>query len=336
MLQETSSYHEEMTKEKEGRENIIVRGYISHQHPDVTSEGFGSHARGVIYPFLHIAITTDLQPVFWEFAYASNAARDYHGLDVGSFLGLAQEPPPGYYKEIEINTWSDPVVGSACGDAIMLASMIQDNLDEWTRDSDLPLFIRLVGCFRYMNPTKFVWEWLQRHSDKWLEANAYDCKLPLRIAAHLRVPEEFCPQSWKDDNAPSKLTAALERIQSVGVDLDSCQVEVYTEERFLVDDERRIKELCQYSKVYRGTSATLLSDVMSMATADVFIPSSSHLSTMVGYLSHGLIVLADSSRWEYFEPHQRLGNQIIDISDKNLQSVVQGVQRKVAPNDDVT
>jgi hypothetical protein len=47
----------------------------------------------------------------------------------------------------------------------------------------------------------------------------------------------------------------------------------------------------------------LLQDVQQLATSDVLIPASSHLSALAGYMTHGVIFLPDdASRLDYFQP----------------------------------
>jgi hypothetical protein len=290
-------------------------GYVIHDHPDVTSEGFGSHARGVLFPLLHVALVNQLQPIVWRHAYSLNTARNYSDLKVAAFLGVSEDMPLNNVKVIEINTWSDPVVGSACGDASVLADLIHEYLKEFDTDERSALMIRLVGALRYMNPTERVWRWLQRCSQEW-KRNSDQSSKRMRIAAHVRVPEHFCPQSWKDDNHVSKLCHALENfLKASGLLMEECELAVYTEARFSLDDERLVRSQYQQARIHRGTSKSLLGDLEAMATADIFIPSSSYFSAIAGYLSHGLILLSDSSRWEYFKPHFDLGCHIIESND---------------------
>jgi hypothetical protein len=297
-----------------------TRGYLVHEHPDQTSEGFGSYARGVLFPLLHIALTNHLEPIFSEHNYSGNTAREYSNLNVHSFLNILKEIPKNaaeHYKEITINTWTDPIVGSACGDGKVLVSLIQDYLQQ--QNTNGPIIIRLVGALRYMNPSTDVYHWLQDQSLAWnknIQNGNLNKDHRLRIAAHVRVPEDFTPQSWKDENNIWKLVGALSALQANGLNLDDdCDIAVYTEEHFSVNDEKIIFERFRNVRVLRGTNQSLLADVRALASADILIPSSSHLSAIAGYLSHGLLVLSHSSRWDYFAHHQELGCQMVEVSD---------------------
>lgn len=349
-----------------------MRGYIVHEHPDLTSEGFGSLARSEIFPLVHIAVTCDLQPLIADTAFGLNTARnDYGTLDVNAFLSLTptlSPPPPSLCMcsssttatttEIVVNTWNDANLGMCCcGDGRLLAMHLCEYLDDWTArnaintDDDTTttatmglVVVRLVGALRCMDPTVPVYQWMQQLSSTWKlsknERNYSDLvdvdddsssssnSRILRIAAHVRVPEEFTPQFWKEDNHVSKLIAALD---TLGVDVaeprdsatgTSCslnlrngknsksvqvQLDVFTEQAFTAADEALLKQkYAQQVCVHRGTTQTLLDDIRHMATADMFVPSSSFLSAFVGYLTHGIILIADPSRWQYFAPHRDL------------------------------
>jgi hypothetical protein len=293
-----------------------VQGYLIHDHFDPTSEGFGSHARGVLYPLLHIALSNQLLPILPHYLYEANSARDYSALrNLADFLSLPKEVPTTVCRETEINTWSDPVVGSACGDGTLLASSIQDYLkksDEQNNSTPL-LLIRLVGALRYMHPTKVVYDFLQSRSLIW---NKKRQQGRLRIAAHVRVPEEFCPETWKDENHPKHLITALRALERHLVAVEKSDVAVYTEESFSEKDETELRKQFPNVRVVRGTSSTLLEDIRALATADVLIPSSSHFSAIAGYLSHGLIVLSNPSRLEYFKPHFDLDSgRLVEAKD---------------------
>jgi hypothetical protein len=310
-----------------------TRGWIVHQHPDETSEGCGSHARGVLYPIIHIAQANGLEPVFsTKDAFGNNTARDYSKLDVTSFLNLRHDFPENKstkYHTLTVNTWSDRTIGSACGDGRILATLLGDYLEQLDKenydDIELEYIIYLVGAIRYMDPTPEVYQFLQDNSSRWSvdkTTNQNDLKRrKLRVTAHVRVPEDFCPQQWKDDNHISKLFPALKKLKQLmsyreddNVEKD-LELSIYTEERFSKEDEALLKEYYPLANVYRGNSDTLLSDVKALSSADILIPSSSHLSAMAGYLAHGLIVLSDPSRWDYFQPHKELGCHIVDMMD---------------------
>jgi hypothetical protein len=185
-----------------------------------------------------------------------------------------------------------------------------------------PIIIRLVGALKYMNPSTKVYHWLQDQSLAWnenIQPGNVNKDHRLRIAAHVRVPEEFTPQSWKDENHVWKLIGALSALQvnAAGLNLDDdCDIAVYTEENFSVDDEEFLLGRFRNIRVLRGTNQSLLADVQALASADILIPSSSHLSAIAGYLSHGLLVLSHSSRWDYFAHHQELGCRLVEVSNQ--------------------
>jgi hypothetical protein len=292
------------------------RGYLIHENSDPTSEGFGSHARGVLYPLLHIALSNCLQPVLPTYVYEGNCARDYSVLKkLPLLLSLPQEIPTDTpWEEVFINTWTDPVVGSACGDGKILSSLIHDYLKDREQDGEQPvLVIRLYGALRYMNPTDSVYGWLQNVSRSWRNTENAG---RLTIAGHVRVPEDFCPQSWKDDNHVRHLIAALENLDQHTLAVDQCNLQVYTEERFSKEDETLLRQTFPQAHVIRGTNSTVLDDVQALASADILIPSSSHFSALAGYLSHCPIVLSNHSRWEYFQPHSELApSRLVEASD---------------------
>jgi hypothetical protein len=230
------------------------------------------------------------------------------------------------HHEMTINTWTDRIVGSACGDGIVLAKLIGDFLNNREENdgkysnkaaenafmethSHPPIIIRLAGSLRFMDPSKEVWSFLQGRSLRWqLRDSAKMSSTPhFRVAAHIRVPEDFCPQFWKDDNNVMRLLSALDEMKEYGLEAEKCDLDVYTEDRFTDADEDILRRRYKNARIHRGSPETLLHDVKRMATSDVFVPSSSHLSAIAGYLSHGLIWISHESRWGYFDTHRGLG-----------------------------
>jgi hypothetical protein len=191
------------------------------------------------------------------------------------------------------------------------------------------LILRLVGTMRSMNPTPSVYAWLQ--SRQWPHPGPLTKRW--RIAAHVRVPEEFCPQYWKDNNHVSKLIQVLRQFQPNKADhvgapaplppLQECQIDVYTEENFDADQEALLLSFVNSNSsavpigIHRGSSLSLLHDIQDMAMADFFVPSSSHLSALVGYLTRGVILLLQDCplRSQYFQPHLEL------LESNNIQFV---------------
>ena len=295
-------------------------GYVCHVDSDSTNEGLGSHARGTVFPLLHISLTTGLSPVMKKLP--PNLARDYSSLNLAAFWGMPQDVKnEDECRVIEVNTWMDSVLGSACGDAIELAKLIQEYLQQHATDK--PIMVRLMGTLRYMNPTRPVQRWLQNHAHQWTRPYCGDDQLC--IAAHVRVPEDFLPQRFKDDNHIDKL------IQTLNIIVPCCNenpiIHVYTEETLTEEDERRLKRFADCT-IVRGNTRTLLDDIMGMATADIFIPSSSHLSALVGYLTSGLIVLSDSSRLDYFQPHIELGCRVVEHPEQVSRSMRSYIRKR--------
>lgn len=277
----------------------MTRGYACHFDPASTNEGLGSHARGTLFPLLHICLTTGLSPILKRLP--PNLARDYSNLDLASFWGIPEDVDDDCH-EVEVNTWTDPVLGSACGDAILLGERIQKMLQQC--NTEKPILVCLTGALRYMNPTPPVHQWLQSHARQWEKKRhgGGDSSRQV-IAAHVRVPEDFVPQRFKDENHIQKLIHALDIL--VPSFENNPIIGIYTEETLSQEDEHLLKHVHDVM-VHRGNTRTLLDDIKGMATADIFIPSSSHLSALVGYLTSGIIVLSDQSRLEYFQPHFEL------------------------------
>jgi hypothetical protein len=101
--------------------------------------------------------------------------------------------------------------------------------------------------------------------------------------------------------------------------MDECDIKIYTEEQFLPEHESMLKSSFPNVQVHRGNTDTLLDDIKAMACADIFIPSSSFLSAFVGYLTHGVVLITDPSRREYFHKHRELGVAMIELSDLDAQ-----------------
>lgn len=289
-----------------------MHGYLVHDHPDETSEGFGSLARNILFPLIHIATSCNLQLLLSKDSYVFNTARDYSDLDVGQFLSLQESVPTSHNtREVIVNTWSGS--HSACGDAGIVAEEIMDdylrNAVDINNDDSRILVVRLQGALRCMDPTPQVYDWLQERSVDW-----NDFKGTLRIAAHVRVPEGFAPFYLKADNHVSKLIKALDKLKAIGIEIEECDLDIYTEKQFSTNDEILLKRHYGNACINRGSTETLLDDVKAMAAADVFIPSSSYLSALVGYFTHSVIVIADPSRWQYFQHHRELGCNLIEAS----------------------
>ena len=63
-------------------------GFLVHNSTgNVPKEGLGSHARGVLYPLLQVALHNDLIPIFDNVNLQGNISHNYDGLDFAKFLG---------------------------------------------------------------------------------------------------------------------------------------------------------------------------------------------------------------------------------------------------------
>jgi hypothetical protein len=304
-----------------------MRGYVVFEHIDQTSEGFGSLARNNLYPLLHIAIACDLKPVLHSDMYKFNTARDYGTLHVNEFLDLADETQlpssPDQAREVIVNTWSGAF--SPCGNADLVAETILNNyLDHFeSDDNDRVLVVKLEGALRSRDPSPAVYRFLQERSSRWKTPSSSPSRTPaaasLKIVAHVRVPEDFTPDFWKFDNHISRLIHGLETLSNHGLKTDECDIQIYTEEMLSSEHENMLKSKFPNVQVHRGNAETLLEDIKAMACSDIFIPSSSFLSAFVGYLTHGVVLITDPSRREYFQKHRELGVAIIELSDLDAQ-----------------
>jgi hypothetical protein len=360
-------------------------GSIVHDHAHYTNEGFGSLARNMIYPIIHIALSCNLQPLISNTLYDYNTSRPNYKTQLQSitkFLSLSEyshqsensdipieddnrnDSDNSIIVKLEINTWNDANIGSCCGDAMMMAKELSNYLHKrryanHTRQRYW-FDVRLVGAIRCMDPTPIVYEWLQNLSKTWILDNEGDPTLPkqlyhpsnsindrdhtsvtdnldyitttvsntatpdgsyngtavIRIVAHVRVPEDFTCQSWKDDNHIDKLYLALDTIlPNMEGSMIPVTIDIYTEEHFTMTNELECINRYQNRppvhdvRVHRGTTASLLNDIQRIVqTAHVFIPSASYFSAFCGYLipPPGIIVLSHPSRWLYFTSHHQL------------------------------
>ena len=139
----------------------------------------------------------------------------------------------------------------------------------------------------------------------------------LTVAVHIRYPEDYCTDTWKQANSIDHPLDTLERmtqcLESLALEVNMT-IDVYTEESFPHELEqdfgRRLEKfLVQGSVVHFHRQTPLLSTVQGMATADVFVPASSYLSAMAAFFSNSLVVLPDEEtrRTQYFAPHLKEG-----------------------------
>eukprot|EP00978_Attheya_sp_CCMP212_P021346 scaffold62187_cov37-Attheya_sp.AAC.2 len=341
----------------EGRDkktHTSTRGFLVHDDINYTTEGFGSNARGNLFPLIHIALATRLVPIYSNKGLARNRGRDYKDLDVAKVFGFEDRfsveqlsdifhtGTENQKRIIEVNTWTDRSLGSACGDATILVEMINEHIslldngkDENGDEDQQPWLIILYGALRYINPSPAVHSFLQKRSIQWkkqlqlLDKQHKDC---FRIAMHIRVPEEWCPQVWKDVNHVDKFESALRVIHdSIAKDqntFSSIKVDVFTEDRFSIEAESKLRCILPKDTTFtiqRGSPTTILSDLQTMACADVLVVSSSHFSALAGYLCTPscLIVLADDQN-DYFDTHTRvLGCTVLPVGCPELPRAIQ-------------
>jgi len=183
-----------------------------------------------------------------------------------------------------------------------------------------------------------------------------DEKRKLWIVAHIRVPEDFCDQEWKDANSVQHfldtfrlVQAKLLEVSSTSVDADRSSddlkhttliytLDIYTEACFSKSQELELRQVLQDDSrvvpfcltVHRQTP--LLPCVQAMATADIFIPASSFLSAFAAFYQTSLIVLPNETTRhdKYFLPHLR------HSKTKKDASIIESLCKLVRVEDDET
>jgi hypothetical protein len=208
------------------------------------------------------------------------------------------------------------------------------------------ILISLHGRFQYQDdPSPQVLHWLQtkgQHWRKWRKPRPDASSPCIRVAAHIRVPEDYCSQEWKDANGLSHVLGALSALSEQWErflqehhhyndddddDNRRCKLslDVFTEDRFSTDGEATLLTAISSMDAFDDGSVRihrqtpLLDTVQSMATCDVFIPASSYLSAFAAFFHCGsskcdsgnndyhpsFILLPEEStrREKYFAPH---------------------------------
>jgi hypothetical protein len=214
-----------------------MRGCVVFEHINQTrQEGFGSLARNNLYPLFHIAIACDLKPVLHSDMYKLNTARAYGTLHVNEFLNLADKThlpsSPDQALEVIVNTWSGAF--SPCGNADLVAeTILNDYLDHFqSDDNDRVLVVKLEGALHSRDPLPAVYRFLQERSSRWKTPSSSPSRTPavasapLKIVAHVRIPEDFTPDFWKFDNHISKLIHGLETLSNQGLKTDECDIQI--------------------------------------------------------------------------------------------------------------
>lgn len=191
------------------------------------------------------------------------------------------------------------------------------------------------------DPTPPVIEWMQARCLTWkrearithgyLNDNNGDSHiLTLRIAIHIRCPEDYCPDDWKQANSITHPIRTMQEISRCLESLNNIQqpnlsIDVYTESVFALDREkafcRRLEAFLPPTTIHVHRQTPLLATVQRIATADLFVPASSYLSAMAAFFCNGLVVLPDeaSRKVQYFAPHLKdaCPTNIVSVQDSH-------------------
>lgn len=297
------------------------RGFITHRDTSHTSEGWGSHARGNIFPFVQIALANNLIPIYDSASTADTLGRDYSQLDVPSFLGFDCRYTESELCEqctvLEVSTWSDPR-GHACGDVSQISDIVGELLSEYVGEK--PVLIVLYGVIRFVDPTPSVHSWLQHRAEEWRQQLS---PTDIRVAVHVRVPEEWCTALWKADNGFNNIMEALSAMHAADPRSLMGHINLYTEISFPAEAEIEFIEKNPNATVHRGTSDSLLNDMKALACADILIASCSHFSAFAGYMCSpdSLIILANKDN-EYFHQHIELGCKVLTTDSNGFDELV--------------
>ena len=269
--------------------------YITHQDTNsFTNEGFGSHARGSIYPLLNIALETGLTPVLNNETFWSNSGRNYQGINFSQFLGIDKNIPEGC-SEITIDTWKSSFgyTGGLIDEILSLS-----NNDE---NSDL---IVLSGPLRYSNPSAKVISWFNSQFSKWHE------KKLVSMSIHIRRGDMEISKNQSD--------WFIEAIKTVNKVIPQIPMTIVTEENFSAEEEAKFREKFSWIEVKRGGTSTILEDIKILATSKILIGSKSFFSALAGYLAseEGIIIIDEDN--SYFDCHKEIRNNVYKIQDTRL------------------
>lgn len=304
-----------------------MRGYLVHEHPDQTNEGFASSVHTHLFPFLHIALTCNLQPIISCNPSKISATDDSVYLsNFNEFLSIPDESslPTNNVREVVIHTWSGNHYAN--GDPNLVAQEILDDYFEHYKDNRV-LVVQLQGPLRSTDPTPIVYKWLQDRSLQWNGSK----NSSLRIAAHVGgYDDEDSTHSFHGSRVGTLLLATLDKLKLVGFKVEKCELDIYSEKSLPLEDELMLRQKYSSVRVHSCSDKTLLSDIKAMAVADMFIPSSCFLSAFIGYLTHGVIVISDESRWQYFRCHRELRCALVEVTDLESTNLIQKkVPRKI-------
>ena len=288
-----TKFQEQLAIKKQQKSKMPL--YITHQDTNsFTNEGFGSHARGSIYPLLNIALAIGLRPVLNNETFWSNSGRNYKGINFSEFLGINENIPEGCSK-ITIDTWK-----SAFGytDGLIDEILIQKNCEE---SSEL---IVLSGPLRYTNPSAKVIGWFNSQFSKWHE------KKMVSMSIHIRRGDMEISKNQSD--------WFIEAIKTVNKVIPQIPMTIVTEENFSAGEEAKFREEFSWIEVKRGGTTTILEDIKTLATSKILIGSKSFFSALAGYLApeEGIIIIDEDN--SYFNCHNEIRNNVYKIKDSRL------------------
>jgi len=82
----------------------------------------------------NIALHLDLIPIFHNTSVSSNQGRDYTNVDLHQMLDFDQRYSEQTLRKrchvIEVHTWSDPLIGNACGQPDELCNLLELEIKE--------------------------------------------------------------------------------------------------------------------------------------------------------------------------------------------------------------
>jgi hypothetical protein len=323
--------------------------YITHVDPHTTTEGLGSHVRGTIYPLLHLAHYLSIVPVwnvatsagFWQSKRSANT-EDYSLLDLAELFGISETTASWDDKDrlLDVHTWVDPIIGNAYGKVESLSELLESYLHSIALHQK-PRWIRVHGAFSYQNPTPMVYRHLQQAKSSWKDKRTNndtndsfktDSSMsdPLRIGVHVRVPEDWCGNQWKEDNYVSHVIETLQSLQrSLPTGAWEC-VALNVVSEIALETSGQAAVLRQaFPQATFSLGNPIVNEIKHLALSDIFLPAASHLSALVGYFvspQNSLILLpVRRNRCPYLEPHIALGAPVI-VADGDNQSFVAALQ----------
>lgn len=269
--------------------------FITHKDTNsLTNEGFGSHARGSIYPLLNIAISTGLKPVLNNETFWSNSGRNYKGINFSEFFGIDQNVTNGCSK-IMIDTWK-----SAFG---YTEGLIEEILQMLNDGNEADLII-LSGPLRYVNPTSDVLKWFDSQFSQW------HIQKTSNMSVHIRRGDM--------DSNKNQIDWFIDAIKVVNTHIPHIPMTIVSEENFSIEEEARFQKEFSWINVQRGGTDSVLEDVKTLASSKILIGSKSYFSALAGYLApeDGIIIIDEDNA--YFNCHNEIRNNVYTIKDEKL------------------